>query len=78
MTEITLNPRLVQCKCKAPDCWVIPYDGLYGEVPWLPPERRIFFFRLQVYEWIGNFSKRSTVKGRGKLSFFGLKKKQKG
>ena len=37
-----------------------------------------FFIRLQVYEWIGNFSKRSTVKCSGKLSFFGLKKKQKG
>ena len=36
-----------------------------------------FFIRVQVYEWIGNFSKRSTVKCSGKLSFFGLKKKQK-
>ena len=30
-----------------------PYNGLYGEVPWLSPERSFFFFRLQVYEWMG-------------------------
>ena len=32
-----------------------------------------FFFRLQVYEWMGNFSKRCAVKGSGKLSFLVLK-----
>ena len=33
-----------------------------------------FFFRLQVYEWMGNFSKKCTVKGSGKLSFLVLKR----
>ena len=42
------------------------YDGLYGEAP---PERGTFF-RLQVYEMVGGFT-RSIRKGR-KICHLGL------
>ena len=44
--------------------WGTPYNGLYGEVPWLPPDRD------------RDFSKRSTLKGKENYHCLVLKKKK--
>ena len=51
-----------------------PYNGLYGEAP---PERGIFF-RLQVYERVGNLSFGSVKRPKGLIcEFYGFIKSRK-
>ena len=48
------DPEIIRGGCSS-------YNGLYGEDPWLPLEKNIFLFRLQV-QMGRDFSSRGILK----------------